>query len=299
MEEETARIRDNRGGQWFYVHNAVYDMGLSCEALAMYSAIARFANNQTGTAYFSGKKFMAQHKIGTGKLRDAKRELIAAGLIAETGHKTVEGAIYYELCPVLPQPRGSATVAEGVGQGSRGGSATVADNQDLETRLINKTKQTHTEREPEPPDLRKLDEPLRLYAEHCFQFDRIGNDPALIAACYRIGVDAVGDALRQCAQEAQKPGHLKRHTPTISKLLHDTDNMLKRAAMYQPDKPTRQLEPVLSQDQQTVEWLEDMTDEQREHEFSEAERLGQTWPEEVLTRWKQSQRQTSQKQLVA
>ena len=96
---------------------------------------------------------------------------------------------------------------------------------------INQIENTHTAR----ADVSALDEPLALYAKHCFKFDRIANDALLIMACRKHGAAVVGDALRQCAAEAQEPGHEKRHTPTLSRLLNDSDKLLKRAALYKPD----------------------------------------------------------------
>jgi uncharacterized membrane-anchored protein YjiN (DUF445 family) len=90
-------LRDKRDSKWFWIDNAVYDLKLSCEAMALYCAIARYANNQTEKAYFSGKKFKAHHKIGHGKLEAARAELLKHNLIAETGNKTLVGALYYEL----------------------------------------------------------------------------------------------------------------------------------------------------------------------------------------------------------
>lgn len=153
--------------------------------------------------------------------------------------------------------------------------------------ILNPDINTHTERaaqsaEPEPPDLRKLDEPLKLYAEHCFPFDRIGNDPALIAACHRVGVDTVARALMQCAQEAQKPGHDKKFTPHPSSLLHDTGKLIKRAELYKPEKP-KVIE--ISQDDATVQWLENMTHDERQFRFDEAEKHGLLWAQAVLDRW--------------
>lgn len=101
-------------------------------------------------------------------------------------------------------------------------------------------------------DLSTLAEPLKLYAEHCFKFDRIANDPAIILACHRVGVETVANALRQCAQEAQEPLHEKRHTPTLSRLLNDSDNLYKRAAMYLPE-PSETGPPDLG------EWAEHLT----------------------------------------
>lgn len=260
-----------------------------------------------GFGKFSDKIAMSQILDMTGytqrkSVLRVRASLVAKGLISFTQSQGGSAENCTEYTIVLPEGVSykhgvdETRVSETPDTGVLNALTRVSETTPTIDSFYNRQSTTHTERASESPDMRRLDEPLKLYAEHCFRFDRIVNDPALIAACHRIGVQAVGDALRQCAQEAQVPGHLKRHTPTLSKLLHDTDNMLKRASMYKPQKPR---ETAISPDQQTLEWLESMTDDQREHEFSEAERLGQTWPEEVLKRWKLSQRQTSRAQSVA
>lgn len=110
---EDIKIRDSRRSGWYHIDNEVYDYPLSCEALAMYNSIARYANESTQKAYFSARKFMNHHKIGKAKYAAAKAELLRIGLIAETGETTMAGAIYYELSdvksnPVLTRDRGAA-----------------------------------------------------------------------------------------------------------------------------------------------------------------------------------------------
>ena len=105
-------LRDKRDSKWFWVNNVIYDLKLSCEAMALYCAIARYANNQTEKAYFSGKKFKAHHKIGHAKLEAARAELLKHKLIAETGSKTLVGALYYELCEVSHLETGGCSEAE-------------------------------------------------------------------------------------------------------------------------------------------------------------------------------------------
>lgn len=116
MTDEVHKIRDKRRKGWYDIDNEVYDYPMSCEALAMYNSIARYANEHTQKAYFSARKFMSHHKIGKAKYAAAKAELIKLGLISETGEKTLAGAIYYELCdvkanPVLTRDRSSADAA--------------------------------------------------------------------------------------------------------------------------------------------------------------------------------------------
>lgn len=116
-------VRDRRNGGWYYINNEVYDAGPSCEALTLYNAIARFANNETERAFFSGKKWKRHHKVGHAKLASAMRWLLDNKLIAPTGKKTEVGAVYFELLPtehlkgVLPQNRG-------LFQGETGGCST-------------------------------------------------------------------------------------------------------------------------------------------------------------------------------
>lgn len=93
-------IRDRRNPGWYRIDNEVYDLPMSCEALSVYNAIARFANNDTENAYFSGKKWKKHHGVGHSKLANAMRELISHKLIRATGDKTNVGAAYYELCNI-------------------------------------------------------------------------------------------------------------------------------------------------------------------------------------------------------
>lgn len=128
-----ANVRDKRKPGWYHIDNEIYDIGLSCEALAIYNAIARYANNETENAYFSGKRWKKLHRVGHGKLVSGLRELMAHNLIAPTGEVTKVGAAYFELCNidhlkagkysgtgspskhvgVLPQNRGCAKAEQG------------------------------------------------------------------------------------------------------------------------------------------------------------------------------------------
>lgn len=157
--------------------------------------------------------------------------------------------------------------------------------------IIPKHNTQNTQRAGVRVDLSTLSEPLALYAKHCSPFDPIANDPLLIAACAKHGADTVGRAIEQCAQEAQQPGHEKRYTPQLSKLLNDSDNLLKRAALYKPSTAHPETGPPQPD---TVAWLKAMTDAERRTEFAEAQRLGQTWPEEVLRIWPESHSKLTQ-----
>lgn len=118
------KIRDRRNPGWYYINNEVYDSAPSCEALAIYNAIARYANNETERAYFSGKKWKRHHKVGHSKLAQGMRWLIDMKLIAATGNKTRDGAVYFDLLTtdhlkksehggVSPQNRGCFTSEHG------------------------------------------------------------------------------------------------------------------------------------------------------------------------------------------
>lgn len=127
-------IRDKRQPGWYQIDNEVYDLGLSCEGLAIYNAIARYANNETEKAYFSGKKWKKHHRVGHGKLCSGIRELLSHKLIAATGSKTSVGALYYELCNINHLK---------VSQGRTGGCSTSEQGGVLpqNTNKTNKTKQ--------------------------------------------------------------------------------------------------------------------------------------------------------------
>lgn len=128
------------------MNNEVYDAGPSCEALALYNAIARFANNDTSEAYFSGKRWKKHHRVGHAKLAEAMRWLLEKKLIAPTGKKTDIGAAYFELLSTN-HLKGCSTVEQGgvppqnrgVSHGRTGGVPPQNTNKTI-TRQSNKTR---------------------------------------------------------------------------------------------------------------------------------------------------------------
>lgn len=123
------KVRDNRNPGWYYINNEVYDSAPSCEALAIYNAIARYANNDTQNAYFSGKKWKRHHKVGHSKLAQGLRWLLDMKLIAPTGQKTAMGALYFDLLSTehlkKPEQGGVLPQNRGVFQGETGGCSEV------------------------------------------------------------------------------------------------------------------------------------------------------------------------------
>jgi len=99
-------IRDRRGGHKYIIDNVVYDMALSCEALAMYNGLCRYAHRDNERPFFSMRKFMAHHRVGKAKANAARKELIEKGLVRIPKEKHESGAWFFEL---LAPP--AATVA--------------------------------------------------------------------------------------------------------------------------------------------------------------------------------------------
>lgn len=153
--------------------------------------------------------------------------------------------------------------------------------------------------EPDTLDLSPLAEPLQLYAEKCFRFSRTGIDAALIHACHEVGVETVRLALLQCVQLCEDPAFDKRYLPQLTRLLNTTDDLHKRAALYIPPMPETRASPydpanaARERDAETVEWVESMTDDERERQFRFAAENKLIWPEEVKTRWKHLLQQTA------
>lgn len=158
---EKISIRDKRDSKWFWVNNEIYDMKLSCEALAMYCAIARYANNNTEKSYFSGKRFKAHHKIGHAKLEAARAELLANNLIKETGGKNVSGALYYELLEVSQGETGGCSEAGQGGVSPQNTNHTKKTIQENHTDSFGMTPRTYEEKKPKKPiQLRHSDKEL-------------------------------------------------------------------------------------------------------------------------------------------
>lgn len=121
------QVRDRRTPGWYYVNNEVYDSEPPLEALGVYNAIARYANNDTERAYFSGKKWKRHHKVGHSKLAKGIRWLLEKKLIAPTGDKTLVGALYFDLLSTdhLKKAGGVPPQNRVVSQGETGSGSTV------------------------------------------------------------------------------------------------------------------------------------------------------------------------------
>ncbi len=164
--EERIQIRDRRSGYTYSIHNAVYDMGPSCEALAMYNALCRYANSRDERAYFSAKKWKTHHKVGFRKYNAAKQWLIENGLIRDTGMKNEAGAQIYELLerpdfyryqsePAKKVSQGETGVSHGetggVSQGETGGSLTSREG-GVSRRETNNSNKQHKKQHKKSPE---------------------------------------------------------------------------------------------------------------------------------------------------
>jgi hypothetical protein len=109
---ERIKIRDRRGGNKYFIDNFVYDIGLSCEGLAFYNGLSRYASAEDEQAFFSGKKFKKHHKVGHPKYESARKEVIGKNLVRATGEYTEQGAEFYELLDVSQRKIGTGSDAE-------------------------------------------------------------------------------------------------------------------------------------------------------------------------------------------
>lgn len=209
-------IRDRRNPGWYSVDNEIYDIPMSCEALAVYNAIARFANNATEKAYFSGKKWKKHHKVGNGKLSHGLRELLNHGLIRPTGEKTSVGAPYYELCNIDHIKK--TLFQGGTGRGSeveqgavprRNTNKTKTDKQDF-----NMLPQPFKESKPKKakskiinhyPEIEPL---LNILSENGVKLSTLSNNlkAMMFNACESHGMQFCKDALRGRLLQSKQNG---------------------------------------------------------------------------------------------
>ena len=239
-------LRDKRQDGWFRIDNEVYDLGLSCEAMAMYCALARYANNNTESAFFSGKSFKERHKIGHQKYKAARQELIDNNLIRLTGEQTECGAPFYELLNVKGC---SATEQGGVSPQNRGCSATEqggvsprnTNNTNI-TILNNKTEKTHTPRAdnpittaapPDQYDFTPLAEPFLEYSKHVRPVNLATFDYSVRVALTKTSIQDLGDAIRQVAEKRKaNPDDPERYYIRMSNLLNSPEKILEYAAEF-------------------------------------------------------------------
>ena len=105
-------------------------------------------------------------------------------------------------------------------------------------------------------------------------------------AVAELGAEAVNNGLQQAIDEV-KAGSVERRyqVRNLQSFFANIAGISRRAGLYKPTTPHPETGPPQPE---TVAWLKAMTDAERRAEFAEAQRLGQTWPEEVLRIWPES-----------
>jgi hypothetical protein len=150
------QVRDNRGGNWFWLHNAVVDMHgaqLGPYAGWIYVALCRHSNMEQ-TAWVSHRKMAEETGISDRKLRDELKRLEVLGLITieqrldDRGQQTNVYTLLDPLVgPATPLARGATPLAQ---QASPPGIGDQPPRHDTPT--MNKTQLTRlTEQEEAAP----------------------------------------------------------------------------------------------------------------------------------------------------
>ena len=297
-------IRDKRQPGWYQIDNEVYDLGLSCEGLAIYNAIARYANNDTEKAYFSGKKWKRHHKVGHGKLVSGMRELISHRLIAPTGSKTPVGAAYFELCNidhlkvkskakpcttseqggVLPQNRGGSTPEQG-------GVPRQNTNNTNKTILKNKTeKTTPTNDNPlNRPRLLPNASQLCIEAMDAFNTQILKRtrqpDYTMWPAWVALSGDeqAVYETIMGIIQASKNPD--ARIPFALDGVFRDPARAAYWRSRYKATSSAK-IEAEPDYEAQTMQELENMTDAERAARFAWYAQTGLIAPQEAVKKWK-------------
>lgn len=179
-----------------------------------------------------------------------------------------------------PQPKDAETIQAkdaGTTQANMQGSS-ILSLQRLQTKITSET--THTS----PAPL------LNQYSEKVRKIDAIAIDYPLQIAISTLGPEKPIQAIKAIIQAAEDPSYPRNKLPgSLSALLRDPERVQWWAERYVPIEQAT-IGPPYNPDAETVEWLRSLTDSERQHEFAEAQRLGQYWPEEVLRIWPESSR---------
>ena len=156
--------------------------------------------------------------------------------------------------------------------------SSILSLQRLQTKITSET--THTN----PTPL------LNQYSEKVRKIDAIAIDYPLQIAISTLGPEKPIQAIKAIIQAAEDPSYPRNKLPgSLSALLRDLERVQWWAERYVPIEQAT-IGPPYNPDAETVEWLRGLTDSERQHEFAEAKRLGQYWPEEVLRTWPESAR---------
>lgn len=158
---------------------------------------------------------------------------------------------------------------------------------------LNQLENTQDARAAHPFDIKRggIPEPILEQLQRIEKLSgRAIHAPSLLVpadeAVRLIGLEAVVNALRGIVTAYEDPRQDRDRIPRqLVPFLRSADRMLDWGSRVKPTTPHPETgPPTLS----TVAWLESLSDSERDHEFNEARRLGQTWPEEVKTRWPES-----------
>ena len=214
---ETLEVRDNRGGEWLWVHNTIIDHYgplIGAYGVAVYAALSRYANRE-GQAWPSIQTLAAQLAIAPNTVRRTLATLEQHSLLSVTRRRTERdlnlSSIYTLVNPntnsstspgeVLPQMKEGTSPGEGgVLHQVKEGTSPRAPKQDS----YNKTQNNKTQRtrggasidapipaEPVEPvvKLSRKREPKTTEEERAYYAETV---PALAEACrLDLGIDGV------------------------------------------------------------------------------------------------------------
>ena len=105
------QVRDQRGGNWFWMHNEIldrYGAELGPIGIAVYAALARHANNGTGECYPSRKALAKAIGASVPSVDRALARLRDLGLVSWEQRRTVDGDLTSNAYTLLPLPVGIA-----------------------------------------------------------------------------------------------------------------------------------------------------------------------------------------------
>jgi len=123
------QVRDNRGGNWFWLHNVIidhYGPELGVYGIAIYAALCRYAGQEQQT--WVNQRTLQEHTAASErKVRDVLRQLEAMGLIASEEQSDEHGRlanVYHLALPpavlnaIPPAPRAPAPAPDAAPPGT-------------------------------------------------------------------------------------------------------------------------------------------------------------------------------------
>lgn len=116
ITENSAILQDNRKKNWFWDHNYIFDLGLSCYAIVVRLYLARCAN-ENRMAFPSISKIAAQCGISRASVKRALAELEEKGLLARQIRRDETGQfitnVYILLDPKVPSQEENDVTGQG------------------------------------------------------------------------------------------------------------------------------------------------------------------------------------------